>query len=99
MPKSKKAGGDTTEVRSEETEVQTRTTETPVPETAAPPDPDTIRSEERQRASEIMTLCRRHDLDGLAADLIGRGVTLDVARAEILDCLTSALMGPNSRVC
>jgi len=85
MPKNKKAGGDTTEARSKETEVQT-----PAPETPPTPDPDTIRSEERQRASEIMTLCRRHDLDGLAADLIGRGVSLDAARAEILDKIADA---------
>ncbi len=94
MPKNKKAGGDATEVRNEEVEVQTRTTgttvQTPAPEADTRPDPDAIRSEERQRASEIMTLCRRHDLDGLAADLIGRGVSLDAARAEILDKIADA---------
>ena len=90
MPKSKKAGGDTTEARSEEVEVQTRTAENTVENTVTAPDPDAIRSEERQRASEIMTLCRRHDLDALAADLIGRGVTLDAARAEILDKIADA---------
>ena len=85
MPESKKAGGDTTGTRSEAPEVQT-----PAPETPPTADPDTIRTEERRRASEIMTLCRRHDLDGLAVDLIGRGVSLDAARAEILDKIADA---------
>ncbi len=86
MPKSKTAGGDdTTKTRSEDSVVQP-----PAPETPPTPDPDTIRREERQRASEIMTLCRRHDLDTLAADLIGRGVSLDAARAEILDKIADA---------
>ena len=95
MPKSKKAtDGDATETRQDEAEAQTRadvsTTQTPAPETRAAPGPDAIRTEERQRASEILTLCRRHDLDGLAADLIGRGVTLDAARTEILDKIADA---------
>lgn len=95
MPKSKNAaGGETTETRTEEGNVQTRAsdsnTQTPAPETRTTPDPDDIRTEERQRASEIMTLCRRHDLDGLAAGLIGRGVTIDTARAEILDKIADA---------
>ena len=42
---------------------------------------------ERQRASEILTLCRRHGLDDRAEDMIKRGVSLDEARAEILDHL------------
>ncbi len=42
---------------------------------------------ERQRASEILTLCKRHGLDDKAEDMIKRGVSLDAARAEILDHL------------
>jgi len=42
---------------------------------------------ERQRASEILTLCKRHGLDDRAEDMIKRGVSLDEARAEILDHL------------
>lgn len=95
MPKSKKAtGGDAAETRQDEAEVQTHagvsTTQTPAPVSRSKPDPDTIRTEERQRAAEILTLCRRHDLDGLAADLIGRGVTLNTARSEILDKIADA---------
>jgi len=95
MPKSKKAtGSESNDTVRNEGAYQTRTSEpnvqTPAPETRTAPDPDAIRTEERQRASEIMTLCRRHDLDGLAADLIGRGVTLDTARTEILDKIADA---------
>ncbi len=95
MPKSKNAtGSETTDTVRNEDADQSRTSETtaqtPAPETRSTPNPDAIRTEERQRAAEIMTLCRRHDLDGLAADLIGRGVTLDAARTEILDKIADA---------
>jgi len=95
MPKSKKATEtETTDTVRNEGADQTRTSETtvqtPAPETRTAPGPDAIRTEERQRASEILTLCRRHDLDGLATDLIGRGVTLDAARTEILDKIADA---------
>jgi len=95
MPKSKNpVDGEAIETHRSEGEMQTRTSEAtataPAQEPQTLPNPDAIRTEERQRASEIMTLCRRHDLDGLAADLIGRGVTLDTARTEILDKIADA---------
>ena len=45
---------------------------------------------ERQRASEILTLCKRHGLDDRAEDMIKRGISLDAARAEILDHLADS---------
>ncbi len=42
---------------------------------------------ERRRVSDILTLCRRHGLDDRAEDMIRRGISLDAARAEILDHL------------
>ncbi len=45
---------------------------------------------ERRRVSEILTLCRRHGLDDRAEDMISRGISLDAARAEILDHLAEA---------
>ncbi len=43
---------------------------------------------ERTRTSEITKLCRRHGLDGdFSADLVERGVTVEAARAAILDKL------------
>lgn len=45
---------------------------------------------ERQRASEILTLCKRHGLDDRAGDMIKRGISLDAARAEILDHLADS---------
>lgn len=49
-----------------------------------------IRAAEQRRASEILGLCQRHGQAGLAADMIARGITLDAARAEILDKLADA---------
>ena len=42
---------------------------------------------ERRRASEILTLCKRHGLEDRAEDMIRRGISLDAARSEILDHL------------
>jgi len=64
----------------------------PAPVVPAPsaPSADTIRAEERQRASEITTLCQRHGLGlDFGADLIARGVALDAARSAILDRLVA----------
>ena len=49
---------------------------------------DAIRAEAQRAAADILTLCQRHGLDNtFAADLIGRGVTLDAARGAVLDRL------------
>lgn len=45
---------------------------------------------ERTRVSEIITLCKRHAMDALAAELIDGGVSIDKARAAILDRLAEA---------
>ncbi len=47
--------------------------------------PDVL--EERQRVSEITSLCQRHGLTDLAADMIQDGTPLDAARAAVLDAL------------
>lgn len=85
---------------------QTRTTmpDTQIPETDAPaetraapatpsadPNPDAIRTEANRSAAEVLALCERHALGaGFAADLIRRGLSLDAARAAILDKLAEA---------
>jgi len=85
---------------------QTRTTmpDTQIPETDAPaetraalatpsadPTPDAIRNEANRAAAEVLALCERHALGaGFAADLIRRGLSLDAARAAILDKLAEA---------
>ena len=54
----------------------------------ATPNADAIRAEAQRAAADILTLCQRHGLDNtFAADLIGRGVTLDAARGAVLDRL------------
>ncbi len=52
--------------------------------TAAAPDPVAA---ERQRATDINALCARHAMPDLAADMIGQGVSLDAARATVLERL------------
>jgi hypothetical protein len=45
-------------------------------------------AEAQRTAAEILRICERHGLgNGFAADLIGRGVSLDQARAAVLDRL------------
>jgi hypothetical protein len=54
----------------------------------ATPNADAIRAEAQRAAADILTLCQRHGLDNtFAADLIGRGVSLDAARGAVLDRL------------
>jgi hypothetical protein len=54
----------------------------------ATPNVDAIRAEAQRAAADILTLCQRHGLDNIfAADLIGRGVSLDAARGAVLDQL------------
>jgi hypothetical protein len=51
-------------------------------------DAEAIRAEERARVAEIGTLCARHGLDaGFRDQLIRDGVSLDEARAQVLDRL------------
>ena len=59
------------------------------PTSAAPvaPDAEAIRAEERRRSADIMALCRRAGFADMADDLIGRGVSIDDARAAVLDKL------------
>jgi len=45
---------------------------------------------ERERSASILALCRRHDMDGMAADMIARGTTIEAARVAILDKLADA---------
>ena len=57
----------------------------------AAPNADAIRAEAQRAAADILTLCQRHGLDNaFAADLIGRGVSLDAARGAVLDKLAEA---------
>lgn len=56
----------------------------------AAPDADAIRAEERRRSADIMALCRRAGLTDMADDLIARGVTLNDARAAVLDKLVDS---------
>jgi hypothetical protein len=61
------------------------------PAPAADPSPDAIRTEANRSAAEVLALCERHALGaGFAADLIRRGLSLDAARAAILDKLAEA---------
>ena len=56
-----------------------------------PHDLDAIRAEaalaERQRVSEITTLCQRHGIADFADKLVSGGVTVEAARSEILEKL------------
>jgi hypothetical protein len=65
---------------------------TPATGAAAPaPSADDIRAHERRRAADIMALCQRHGLGSdVSADLIARGLSMDAARAAILDQLAEA---------
>ncbi|KFI32639.1 peptidase U35 [Haematobacter missouriensis] len=56
----------------------------------AAPDADAIRAEERRRSGDIMALCRHAGLADMADDLIGRGVSIDDARAAVLDKLVDS---------
>ena len=59
----------------------------PAPASSAP-DAEAIRAEVRQTSATVLQLCQRHGLDQtFAADLIGRGLSLDAARSAILDKL------------
>ncbi|MFD2855402.1 prohead protease/major capsid protein fusion protein [Seohaeicola zhoushanensis] len=54
-------------------------------------DTDAVRSEERARITEINRLCARHGLDdAFRDDLVARGVSLELARKDVLDKLEAA---------
>ena len=64
--------------------------QTPAQPSAAAPDADAIRAEERQRVADIDRLCARHGLPAeFRTQLISEGVSLGVARERILDRLAS----------
>jgi HK97 family phage prohead protease len=76
--------------RAADTAVQTRAADNAGAGTTQQVNADAIRAEERQRAADINALGQRHGLDGaFTADLIARGVSIDAARAAILDKLAS----------
>lgn len=79
------------ETQISETDAPAETRAAPVTPPAADPSPDAIRTEANRAAAEVLALCERHALGaGFAADLIRRGLSLDAARAAILDKLAEA---------
>jgi hypothetical protein len=60
----------------------------PAAPATTPADDSAVRAE-RQRAAEITNLFRRHGLDDRASQAIADGVTVDQARAQILDHLAA----------
>ena len=79
------------ETQTPEAEAAVETRATSVTPPAAAPSPDAIRTEANRAAAELLALCERHALGaGFAADLIRRGLSLDAARAAILDKLAEA---------
>jgi HK97 family phage prohead protease len=74
-----------------ETDPPVETRAAPVTPPAAEPSPDAIRTEANRAAAEVLALCERHALGaGFAVDMIRRGLSLDAARAAILDKLAEA---------
>jgi phage major head subunit gpT-like protein len=63
-------------------------------------DLDAIRAEaalaERSRVSEITVLCQRHGMTDAADKLVSGGVTVEAARAQILDALATRDAGRNT---
>jgi len=79
------------EAQTPETEAPVETRAAPITPPGADPSPDAIRTEANRAAAEMLALCERHALGaGFAADLIRRGLSLDAARAAILDKLAEA---------
>lgn len=79
------------ETQTPEVEATVETRAAPIAPPAADPSPDAIRTEANRSAAEVLALCERHALGaGFAADLIRRGLSLDAARAAILDKLAEA---------
>lgn len=89
-------------IEPQKTEIKTMPEEQKRTEAATPPPPvvdvEKVRAEEQQRATDILALVRTAKLDAkLAEDMIGRKLTLDAARAEVLDAVMkrSAEGGPS----
>lgn len=79
------------EAQTPETEAPVETRAAPITPPAADPSPDAIRTEANRAAAEMLALCERHALGaGFAANMIRRGLSLDAARAAILDKLAEA---------
>lgn len=79
------------ETQTPEIDTAAETRAAPITPPAADPSPDAIRTEANRSAAEVLALCERHALGaGFAADLIRRGLSLDAARAAILDKLAEA---------
>lgn len=79
------------ETQTPEAEAAVETRAAPIAAPAADPSPDAIRTEANRAAAEVLALCERHALGaGFAADLIRRGLSLDAARAAILDKLAES---------
>lgn len=79
------------ETQTPEAEAHVESRAAPITPPAADPTPDAIRTEANRSAAEVLALCERHALGaGFAADLIRRGLSLDAARAAILDKLAEA---------
>jgi len=74
------------------TAVQARAASPAQPETV--PDPIAV---ERQRAAEITALCHRHGLAEIGSDMIARGVSVDAARAAVLDRLSAQTAAAGGR--
>lgn len=76
------------ETQTPEAEANVESRAAPITPPAADPSTDAIRTEANRAAAEMLALCERHALGaGFAADLIRRGLSLDAARAAILDKL------------
>jgi hypothetical protein len=87
MPNETPAGGAETVIRSDAHVIEQRTA-TPVAPAPTPVSPDAILAAERQRVADITALARRHGVeDATLNDLVSRGVSIDQARATILDAL------------
>jgi hypothetical protein len=79
------------ETQTPEIDTAAETRAAPIAPPAVDLSPDTIRTEANRAAAEMLALCERHALGaGFAADLIRRGLSLDAARAAILDKLAEA---------
>ena len=87
--KTKAVAGDATETtRKSEANASTGAEQT-APETRADDNADALVAE-RQRAADILKLCRRHGMDDMADNLVASGASVDEARAKILDKLADA---------
>ena len=79
------------ETQTPEADANVESRAAPITPPAADPSPDAIRTEANRAAAEMLALCERHALGAcFAADPIRRGLSLDAARAAILDKLAEA---------